>query len=423
MLIVKRELERAGCLLLFATVAQDTSPMGAAMLQLSGIIAEIERKQIMERTRRGRDQRVREGRVMRGRIPPFGYSYDTEQKTLRIEEADAVWVRHMYHWYASEEISLYEVACRLNAQGARTPEGAVGWVVSAVRAILRNEVYKGRWTWNRYRHLTQPTRHREERPREDWLVVGVPALVTDDVWARVQYRLANNRAAGWRKGYAEYLLKGQAFCGVCGRRLICRGGDNSRSNPYYECFDRYAVRTEGAGCGVCVRADALEAQLWQEVQRQLSHPALAAALEARAVPTPSPSTTPQDALRAIQRQQERLLDAYTTTEAITKQDFEKQAIALRKKAQALEAQAREEKPTGQQYRTLEDVLTRIREGAVRLNSATFQEKRQLVVDLDIRVAVTRDAKCPTTYRAEVEGLPHACTLVIEKPRRRDYKGG
>lgn len=428
LMLLLDELERAGRGLVFVNSPHENTPEGMMMLQMRGMFSQYERTKIVERMRRGRDQRVRMGRIIRGRTPPYGYAYDPDNYSLRPDEPTAVWVRHAFEWYATEEISLYEVARRLNERGAPTPEGAQGWRASAVGMLFGNEVYAGRWTWGRYRHTTRPPR-REERPRAEWLIVDVPPLVSEEIWHRAQYRRATNNVIGLRSNSGKYLLKDIAFCGACGSRLTSRGRDNSRGQPYYECFTRHRSReigTTSEGCRVMVRADPLEDALWSEVVRQLSSPHLEVVRQEIAphiAPTRLPATdSPQDALRALQRQRERLVDAYLTTDTLTKQEYERRAAALQKKADALQREI-DERTREEARRIPPEHLTRyLSDKRARLHTMPFSERRQLLVDLGITVSVTRDAHTYTLMHATVSGLPLPATLDIPKPRRKGWKG-
>jgi site-specific DNA recombinase len=71
-------------------------------------------------------------------------------------------------------------------------ESAAGsWCPSTVRAILKNEKYRGTTTWNRTRRATDPETGRVEisqRPESEWIKVDVPELriVSDEDWYKAQ---------------------------------------------------------------------------------------------------------------------------------------------------------------------------------------------------------------------------------------------
>lgn len=55
-----------------------SSPFGRAALKISATFSELERETIIERTRLGKEQRVREGKMMYNGNPPFGYRHDND---------------------------------------------------------------------------------------------------------------------------------------------------------------------------------------------------------------------------------------------------------------------------------------------------------------------------------------------------------
>jgi hypothetical protein len=81
----------------------------------------------------------------------------------------------------------------------------------------------GRVIWNRSTWVKDPDsgrRTRRERPESEWSVGGCPALVGDDVWARVQQR-CRECPTGQRVGRPRrYLLSWLLICEQCGARLV-----------------------------------------------------------------------------------------------------------------------------------------------------------------------------------------------------------
>jgi site-specific DNA recombinase len=88
-------------------------------------------------------------------------------------------VRWIFEHYASGW-SCQRVAGELNRQGVRSPRGGT-WAVSAIygsprktSGILNNELYCGRYVWNRSQWLKDPDtgrRHRLTRPLAEWQTV------------------------------------------------------------------------------------------------------------------------------------------------------------------------------------------------------------------------------------------------------------
>ena len=144
---------------------------------------------------------------------------------LEIDEPRAQWVRWCFEQYAGGAAPR-KIVYELNHLGVPSPRGS-SWAISALygqprygTGILRNELYCGRYVWNRSRwvkHAEKPGRRRIERPREEWHVREVPHLriVSEDLWRAAQARLSGPKrvTAGKPK---RSLLAGILRCGHCG---------------------------------------------------------------------------------------------------------------------------------------------------------------------------------------------------------------
>jgi site-specific DNA recombinase len=69
------ELAKAGTSVMFVHGPRSDTPEDALLVQFQGMIAEYERAQIIERTRRGKTHRARQGTVNVLSGAPFGYRY------------------------------------------------------------------------------------------------------------------------------------------------------------------------------------------------------------------------------------------------------------------------------------------------------------------------------------------------------------
>lgn len=113
-------------------------PEDLLLVRMQGVIAEYERAKILERTRRGRPHKVRNGQML-----PF-YSYRgvrtpwLPQGMVVLDEVEAAQVRQMYHWVLEENLSARQVAKRLNAQvGGRGREFVLENVTLKCSGIVR----------------------------------------------------------------------------------------------------------------------------------------------------------------------------------------------------------------------------------------------------------------------------------------------
>lgn len=205
---------------------QTSSAVGRMTLNLLATFAEFEREQISERTRDKMSAARRRGMYTGGR-PPLGYTV-VDRKLVPIPE-EAARVNAIFELYLSLG-SVMRTVEELNARGWRTKS----WTSKNGRtshggrfdktnltALLRHAAYIGKVEFEKKLHPGQHER-----------------IVPVDLWEAVQNKLGSNRrngAAAMRNKFGA-LLRGLAFCGVCGAPMVhtysARGVKRWR---YYEC--------------------------------------------------------------------------------------------------------------------------------------------------------------------------------------------
>lgn len=269
---LEAELLRSGVQVHY--VGRDTSTKeGRLLVNIEKDFAEWEREAIAERTHKGKDATIRQGKIIPTRHTAIGYTYDREARTLVVDEERAQVVRLIFTLFADEGLSLFKVAQRLNALHIPTRSNSRYWVPAHIRDVITSELYKGEWVWNRYRHIrgdkSRGTKHRRvERPKEEWLRIDVPAIIPADQWQAAQSRLRTNAYYSDRRKKYEYLLAGLIFCSVCGRRMA---GRNLHPRYYYACprTTENTLHPEGRACTTrMVRVDVADSAVWDEVCRQ-----------------------------------------------------------------------------------------------------------------------------------------------------------
>ena len=142
------ELARVGVEVVFAKEPErGGTPDDELLRQFQGMIAEYERAQIAERTRRGKARRARGGSqaVMSG--APYGYRYvkkaDHGDAYWEIDELEASVVREVFDRYVTDGVSVGELARWLTDRGVRTKTGKARWDRSSVWTMVRNPAYQG----------------------------------------------------------------------------------------------------------------------------------------------------------------------------------------------------------------------------------------------------------------------------------------
>lgn len=131
--------------------------------------------------------------------------------------------------------------------------------------LLRNPAYRGRACYGKTelrarQPITRPLRQRNrlpsrnsashERPRQDWIEIAVPALVSDETFELAQEQLERNRRYSPRRTSEPSLLQGLLVCRQCGYALYRTSTRTSkRKLYYYRCLGSDAYRhLRGALC-------------------------------------------------------------------------------------------------------------------------------------------------------------------------------
>jgi site-specific DNA recombinase len=410
------ELARHGCQVEFLDRPMSADPHDQLLLQIRGAVAEYERTLIAERMRRGRQAKLRAGTLLPWTRPPFGYRLDPERPRdaagVRAEPGEAVLVAQLFDWYLEPQATVYQLARRLTGLGVATPMGKPQWNVASVRGILRNPAYTGRALTNRTQVV--PARRRKSamlpagpgqshapRPEEDWIALPVPPIVSEETFAQVQAKLDTNQQTALRNTRHEYLLRALVSCGMC--RLSCVVRQTQAGYRYYVCRGRTDPlrAAEGQRCTArYIPADQLDELVWADLCALLTDPAQVARALARAQ---GGAWLPQElqarqaaisqALGQLDRQQQRLLDAYLA-EVIALPELQRKREELDRRHAALTAQQRQLGAAAEQRLQLQAVADGI-EGfcqAIRagLATATFPQRRQLAELLIDRVIITDD---------------------------------
>jgi site-specific DNA recombinase len=114
--------------------------------------------------------------------------------------------------------------------------------------------------------------------REEWIEIPVPALVTEETFARAQELLYQNKIRSRRRTIAPSIVQGLVGCAKCGYAFSRTSTQTSaRKIHYYKCIGSDSWRKLGGP--VCdnnqfIRQDLLDQVVWDEVVRLLQDPVL-----------------------------------------------------------------------------------------------------------------------------------------------------
>ena len=305
--LVLDELEQFGVRVLFSDApAIDDDPQARLLTQVQGVIAEYERCKIAERNRRGRLFRARAGEMVTWKAP-YGYRRVPRDATgparLEVFKPEAAVVRRIYDDYVNGGLSIRHIMRALNTEQIATPTGKAEWWHSTLCRILTNEAYVGRVYFNQTETIPTNTaansgRRRpatqRRRPREEWIEIPCPSILDDAIFEAAQRVSRDNSKWSPRNLQDEaWLLRGLVRCGACGACLNSHklGRNADKVHRYYTC--RNKARSGVPGQQRCpersVRADVLDAFVFEQVKAALLRPVVLCAGEA-ALRAATPST-------------------------------------------------------------------------------------------------------------------------------------
>jgi len=404
--LVFDELARFGVSIVFVEGGVADDPHGRLVAQIQAAVAEFERTKIVERNRRGKLWRARQGEVVSNNVP-YGYrrlpASDGLPARLEIRQDEASVVRQIFEWHANQLLSTRRIAIRLMEAGIPSPKGGRTWHPASIASLLRHKAYAGTLYYNRRADLPEAERMprhtpghrpvRQSRPQEEWIAIAVPSIVELDTWSRSQARHEENARLSRRHvGDDRYLLRYLVRCGECGqaRGARRRAKDNGSEYLYYRCptgLPKHLV--DKPQCAwPCVRADELDELVWNEVVRRLRHPELIVV----ACSMPLEENLITDArrqLRDLRSQEQRLVDAYQAG-AISLGDLESRRQPLGERIHELEEvlTGAGRRPHGVDLKLRVETFSRtVAEG---MAAMTFAQKQQLVRTVVEKVVVYGD---------------------------------
>jgi site-specific DNA recombinase len=419
--LLMEEFSRNGAETVFVNGPQAQTAEDQLLVQFQGMIAEYERAQILERSRRGKRHHARHGSVNVLCNAPYGYRYvrktqDTAAYYEIIEE-QAIIVRQAYEWYTSEGLSIGAITRRLNERNVPTRKRIGRWERSTVWAMLRNPAYKGVACFGKTRiaprqRITRPLRLRggfaqrnsanHERPREEWIEIAVPAIVKEVTFDLAQERLRDNKRFAPRRTVEPSVVQSMVSCNKCSYGMYRTSTRSSaRKIHYYRCLGSDAYRhLRGPLCDSRpVRQDLLDQLVWNEILKLLEDPSLIQAEIDRRLAAARDSNPNKQREKALRRDltrtckgMERLVTAYQES-LLSLEELRARMPELRRREQTLQAelksiadQTNDRAVYLRLTETLSTFLARLKSSAQTLDIA----ERQRIVRLLIKEVLVDD---------------------------------
>jgi site-specific DNA recombinase len=355
-LLLEIEFQKQDVELIFLNTPRAESPEDQLSLHFKSIFAEYERAQIMERCRRGRNYRAKQGSVSVIPTAPIGYDYISKSATSLpqyIVNEDARIVKKIFSYYIEDHISISKICRELEREGILSPRGRKKWCTTTVRDILKNEAYIGTAYFGKtqpskgvegriYRtekgeKRSQPISATKQRPKELWIPIKVPQIISEIDFEIAKNKLTENIKKSSRNTRKPSILQGLLVCGHC------KGSYYKKVRPsnyaYYIC----GKRVRGSGCSApSIKQKDLDDIVWKHVTDLLKEPHLIEAEMLRRTQENDNTKKNELAIKDLDKElakiskaRDKLLDAYQEGETLTLDELKKRLQGLDLKCRAM----------------------------------------------------------------------------------------
>lgn len=393
----------------------DDNPEAKMLLHMQGIFAEYERAIFLDRSRRGRIYKAKQGDLSAIPRLPFGYQrVKLEGRTTAvIVEEEAIVVKEIYRLYIHEARSLNEVARKITESGIKPRMGGAKWDMSTIRDILKNPTYLGAAHYGKKEKCEGKSdrirKHgskvyskakyaRKKRSEEEWIAISVPQIISHGDFEQAQVKLKKNKDLSRRNTKYPSLLQGLITCDLCGQpfyKRIRKNGD--KSIGYYYC------RGDGKRYKKCsnkpLRQHETDELVFNEVLHLLKTPALIEKEISRRIQeaaNPDELTKREiiskKELAKLSYERDRLLDAYQSgvidLKELKKRNFEVETRKINFEKDIHGLQVLKLRTKNIEFADLfAGILKKVEN---KTNELSFEEKRKLVRLLVDRVIVQKD---------------------------------
>ena len=311
--LLKEEFTKHGARLVALNAQLDDSPEGDLQAGILDQFAAYERAKIAERTRRGKLQKARQGKILRNSRAHYGFRHDEAGEGYVVYEEEMAVVRRIFREVAGGR-SLHGVKRVLEMEGIPAPNGGRYWGPSFLRTLVLEDVYRphphaevdtllasevaARLDKDRsygifWSNRTRTTRRRvlettpdgreyrwqysvRKNPKEQWIAIPVPDSGVSREVVDVAREMTKHNRRKTNKGRRFFELGGVIYCGGCGKKMQYSASPaKGRLYSYYKCR-----RVTRDGREACLaggarpnhRAEELEQRIWGLVSDLMQHP-------------------------------------------------------------------------------------------------------------------------------------------------------
>ena len=250
--LIFEEIEQAGGTIVSVSENIDNSLTGKLIRSILSWSAESERHKIIEYANRRWQSRIALNLPIGTGRAPYGWAWANKEKTEYILDPEEAVVRFsIFQMFVELDMSLREIAHKLTEDGipsANKRRKVAGpesyWHPSTVRLFLMDPATIGTLVICKQKRILKDdgTKAREVHPERREIAGGIPAMVSPMMYERAQRKLSTNQQEQSKrnKNPEDFLLKGHVFCKTCGYKMSSRMlySDPQHSYPFYMCVNR-----------------------------------------------------------------------------------------------------------------------------------------------------------------------------------------
>ena len=280
-----------------------SNPSDQLLTQMLNAVAEFDNSVRVDKTRRGRIKRAKDGYWMGG-APPYGYA--VVARRLSIDHAEAVWVRLMFESRAAG-VSVGDIKRALDSNNVR-PRMRKRWSGASIRSVIKNTHHSGFYTV-------------VDRANGGEFRINCDQIVSAEIWQQANEAIDAEwvrRRSTPKSKKTTTLLRPLLFCGHCGRRFVVHNTQATKSTVYYcpmkqrewaRVGESVEKGTRFTGCGMdrSIRVEALEEAVFDISARVLDNDAVYSARFEQSVMSGRPLIVSRAHERSLHRKLKELV--------------------------------------------------------------------------------------------------------------------
>jgi site-specific DNA recombinase len=310
--LLRKEFEEYGCKIRALSDRGDDSPEGELTDGVLDQLAKYERAKFSERSRRGKLQKARQGKIIATMKPPYGFRYNEARDALVIHEPERRVVERIFR-LAADGCGTKAIQTRLYREGIPSPTGKEVWHRPVLKRMILSDTYKPhtyqetlalvgegtartcdldpngeyaiRW-WNRSsqktRQISEPAANGERHYRRkvtfasrdegEWIAAPIPAFLPRDLVETARAMIAAPRSQERKNLARGWELRGVIRCPSCGAAMSSHTATRGEKlYHYYRCHRSVDYRRNSCKQRM-ERAQKAEEAMWEFVSSVLKDP-------------------------------------------------------------------------------------------------------------------------------------------------------